>query len=185
LDTAIIVGVMIGSVVAIALVFGKTVLSVAWTGNDTKRLTSAQNRNKNKIVQEHLQEENDTSRMKGFSKLSKDNDNWITSYSKKSKGFDSVKQGSFQVTIDGSDLNTFAYDITNAKVQSNLFGIEVPEDNILGISAQNISGIAAGDWVFLKPSVFVPGIHKISFTGKLNGTLSDVSYSLNITGSGK
>jgi hypothetical protein len=38
LDTAIIVGVMIGSVVAIALVFGKTVLSVAWTGNDTKRL---------------------------------------------------------------------------------------------------------------------------------------------------
>jgi hypothetical protein len=75
LDTAIIVGVMIGSVVAIALVFGKTVLSVAWTENDTKRLTSAQNRNKNKIVQEHLQEENDTSRMKGFSKLSKDNDN--------------------------------------------------------------------------------------------------------------
>ena len=90
-----------------------------------------------------------------------------------------------KVTIDGSDLNTFAYDITNARVQSNLFGIEVPEDNILGISAQNISGIAAGDWVFLKPNVFVPGIHKISFTGKLNGTLSDVSYSLNITGSGK
>jgi hypothetical protein len=70
-------------------------------------------------------------------------------------------------------------------VQSNLFGIEVPEDNILDISAQNISGIADGDWVFLKPSVFVAGIHKISFTGKLNETLSDVSYSLNITGSGK
>jgi len=90
-----------------------------------------------------------------------------------------------KVTIDGSDLNTFAYDITNARVQSNLFGIEVPEDNILGISAQNISGIADGDWVFLKPSVFVPGIHKISFTGKLNETLSDVSYYLSITGSGK
>jgi len=54
-----------------------------------------------------------------------------------------------KVTIDGSDLNTFAYDITNARVQSNLFGIEVPEDNILGIPSQNISGIAAGDWVFL------------------------------------
>lgn len=79
---------MIGSVVAIALVFGKTVLSVAWTGNDTKRLTSAQNGNKNKIVQEHLQEKNDISRMKGFSKL--DNDNRITSYAKKSKGFDSL-----------------------------------------------------------------------------------------------
>ncbi|MGH9964088.1 MAG: hypothetical protein ACRD5E_04580 [Nitrososphaeraceae archaeon] len=64
-------------------------------------------------------------------------------------------------------MNTFAYDITNAKVQSNLFGIEVPEDNILCISAQNILGIAAGDWVFSKPSVFVPGIHKISFTGEI------------------
>jgi hypothetical protein len=90
-----------------------------------------------------------------------------------------------EVNIDGSELNTFAYDITDARVQSNLFGIEVPEDNILGISAQNVSGIAAGDWVFLKPSVFSPGTHKISFTGNLNGTLSNVSYSLNITGSSK
>jgi hypothetical protein len=90
-----------------------------------------------------------------------------------------------KVTIDGSDLDTFAYDISNARVQSNLFGIEVPDGNILGISAQNISGIAAGDWVFLKPSVFSPGIHKISFTGNLNETLSDVSYSLNITESNK
>jgi hypothetical protein len=81
---------MIGSVVAIALVFGKTVLSVAWTGNDTKRLTAVQNGNKNKIVQEHLQEKNDISRMKGFSKLNKDNDNRITSYAKKSKGLDSL-----------------------------------------------------------------------------------------------
>ena len=81
---------MIGSVVAIALVFGKTVLSVAWTGNDTKRLTAAQNGNKNKIVQEHLQEKNDTSRMKGFSKLNKDNNNQITSYAKKPKDFNSL-----------------------------------------------------------------------------------------------
>jgi hypothetical protein len=90
-----------------------------------------------------------------------------------------------KVTIDGSELNTFAYDITNARVQSNLFGIEVPNDNILGISAQNVSGITAGDWVFLKSNVFSPGIHKISFAGNLNETLSDVSYSLNITGSDK
>jgi hypothetical protein len=90
-----------------------------------------------------------------------------------------------QVSIDGSDLNTFAYDITNARMQSNLFGIEVPDDNILGISAQNISGIAAGDWIFLQPSVFSPGSHKISFAGNLNETSSDVSYSLNITGSNK
>ena len=91
-----------------------------------------------------------------------------------------------QVTIDGTDLNTFAYDITDARVQSNLFGIRVPEDNIFDIpSPQNISGIAAGDWVFLKPSVFTPGTHKVSFTGKLNGTMSNVSYSFNVTGSNK
>jgi hypothetical protein len=70
-------------------------------------------------------------------------------------------------------------------MQSNLFGIEVPDNNILGISAQNVSGIAAGDWVFLKPNALSPGIHKISFAGNLNETLSDVSYSLNITGSNK
>jgi hypothetical protein len=90
-----------------------------------------------------------------------------------------------KVTIDGTDLNTFAYDITNARVQSNMFGIEVPENNILGIAGQNVSGIAAGDWVFLKPSVFSPGDHKISFVGKLNGTTFDVSYSLNVTGNNK
>ncbi len=32
-----------------------------------------------------------------------------------------------EVTIDGSELNTFAYDITDAKVQSNLFGIDIPK----------------------------------------------------------
>lgn len=83
MDTAIIVGVVIGSVVAMALVFGKTVLSVAWTGNDTKRLTAEQSGNKNKIVQEHLQEKNDISRKKVFSKLN--NDNRRSSYAKKSK----------------------------------------------------------------------------------------------------
>jgi len=37
----------------------------------------------------------------------------------------------------------------------------------------------------LKPNVLSQGIHKISFVGNLNETLSDVSYSLNITGSNK
>jgi hypothetical protein len=38
LDTAIIVGVIIGSVVAMVLVFGKTVLGVAWTENKGRKL---------------------------------------------------------------------------------------------------------------------------------------------------
>jgi hypothetical protein len=48
LDTAIIVGVVIGSVVAIVLVFAKTVLGVAWTGKSVRKLrmilTTAQER---------------------------------------------------------------------------------------------------------------------------------------------
>jgi hypothetical protein len=90
---------------------------------------------------------------------------------------------STNVIIDGINLNTFAYDIKNARVQSNLFNISVPSDSILEISLQNISGIAAGNWVFLKPGVLQSGNHEISFAGKLNGTRSDVSYSLDITDS--
>ena len=37
MDTTIIVGVIIGSVVAIILVFGKTVFRVAWTGNNRSK----------------------------------------------------------------------------------------------------------------------------------------------------
>jgi hypothetical protein len=87
------------------------------------------------------------------------------------------------VVIDGINLNTFAYDIKNARVQSNLFNISVPSDSILDISPQNVSGIAAGNWVFLKPGALQSGNHEISITGKLNGTSSDVSYSLDVTDS--
>jgi len=85
------------------------------------------------------------------------------------------------VIIDGISLDTFAYDIKNARVQSNLFNVSVPADSILGISPQNISGIAAGNWVFLKPGALQPGNHEVSFAGKMNGTRSDVSYLLDIT----
>jgi hypothetical protein len=43
--------------------------------------------------------------------------------------------------------------------------------------------IAAGNWVFLKPGALQSGNHEISFTGKLNGIRSDVSYSLDLTDS--
>jgi hypothetical protein len=74
LDTAIIVGVMIGSVVAIALVFGKTVLSVAWTGKDTNRWTAVQSGTQNKIVEDHSQEKNNDSTQKEFANLNKSNE---------------------------------------------------------------------------------------------------------------
>jgi hypothetical protein len=85
--------------------------------------------------------------------------------------------------VVGFNLNTYAYDIKNARVPSSLFNISIPADSILGISPQNVSGVAAGNWVFLKPGAFQSGNHEVSITGKLNGTKSDVSYSLDITDS--
>jgi hypothetical protein len=156
LDTAIIVGVMIGSVVAIALVFGKTVLSVAWTGNDTKRRTAVQNGNKNKIVQEHLQEKNEISRMKGFSKLSKDNDNRITSYSKKPKDFnsllnkevstcDNVTIGSISALNNG--LMFIVYAPQNIKYEIPTYFIRQHDQNSVLVD------ISAADLEYYKPKI--------------------------------
>ena len=72
MDTAIIVGVIVGSVVAIALVFGKTVLGVAWTGNGTKRVTAVESGNENKIIQQGIQDKNEVSIKKASSISSKD-----------------------------------------------------------------------------------------------------------------
>jgi hypothetical protein len=54
LDTTIVIGVIIGSVVTLVLVFGKTVLRVVWTENGTRELEMIQTRNRNAAVQEHL-----------------------------------------------------------------------------------------------------------------------------------
>jgi hypothetical protein len=156
LDTAIIVGVMIGSVVAIALVFGKTVLSVAWTGNGTKKLTAVQNGNKNKIVRELVQEKNEFSRMKGFSKLNKDNDNRITSYSKKPKDFnsllnkevstcDNVTIGSISALNNG--LMFIVYAPQNIKYEIPTYFIRQYDQNSVLVD------ISAADLEYYKPKI--------------------------------
>jgi hypothetical protein len=61
LDTAIIVGIIIGSVIAIALVFGKIVQGVAWTGNGAKRVTVVESGIKIKIIQQSMQDKNELS----------------------------------------------------------------------------------------------------------------------------
>jgi hypothetical protein len=91
LDTAIIVGVVMGSVVAIALVFGKTVLGVAWTGNGAKRVTLVESANKNNIIQQHIQDKNDVS-IKETSNLglSRAADNLISSQLEKPQDLESL-----------------------------------------------------------------------------------------------
>lgn len=91
MDTAIIVGVIIGSVVAIALVFGKTVLGVAWTGNGAKRVTLVESANKNNIIRQHIQDKNDVSIKKtSNSELSREADNLISSQVEKPQDHESL-----------------------------------------------------------------------------------------------
>jgi hypothetical protein len=91
LDTAIIVGVVMGSVVAIALVFGKTVLGVAWTGNGAKRVTLVENANKNNIIQQHIHDKNDVSIKETSNlELSRAADKLISSQVEKPQDLDSL-----------------------------------------------------------------------------------------------
>jgi hypothetical protein len=93
LDTAIIVGVgvIMGSVVAIALVFGKTVLGVAWTGNGAKRVTVVESGNKDNIFQQHMQDKNDVSIKKtSASNLSKADGKQISSQVEKTKDLETL-----------------------------------------------------------------------------------------------
>ena len=53
MDTAIIVGVVIGSVVAMVLIFAKTVLGVGWTGKSERSLGTSQNRIQNSLEQKY------------------------------------------------------------------------------------------------------------------------------------
>lgn len=90
MDTAIIVGVgvIMGSVVAIALVFGKTVLGVAWTGNGAKRVTVVESGNKDNIFQQHMQDKNDV--ITSASNLSKADGKQISSQVEKTKDLESL-----------------------------------------------------------------------------------------------
>lgn len=147
---------MMGSVVAIALVFGKTVLSVAWTGNDTKRLTAVQSENKDKIVQQHLQDKNDVSRNNAFPKLGRGNDNRVSSYLEKSKGLDSllnkevstcdnVSIGSISALHNG--LMFIFYAPQNMKYEIPTYFVRQYDQNSVLVD------ISAGDLEHYKPKV--------------------------------
>ena len=71
----------------------------------------------------------------------------------------------------------------NAREDGGYLHVVGEVENGLGRPTQNISGVVAGNWVFLKPGALQSGNHEVSFTGKLNGTKSDVSYLLDITDS--
>lgn len=70
MDTAIIVSVVIGSVVAMALVFAKTVLGVAWTDKSGRRIGVSEINNQNGVTQEYLTSSNNPKRELRSSQIS-------------------------------------------------------------------------------------------------------------------
>lgn len=62
MDTAIVVSVMIGSVVAIALVFASEVLGIAWTGKNIKMLRNTRIDGHDDFIQANLRNKSDSER---------------------------------------------------------------------------------------------------------------------------
>jgi hypothetical protein len=64
-----------------------------------------------------------------------------------------------QVTVDGVILQ----DLKKYRIQSPIFNINFPQDNIYGVSAGPTKGVSDGYWIFLEP--MSPGKHQIYFSG--------------------
>lgn len=64
-----------------------------------------------------------------------------------------------QVTVDGLSIQA----LKNYRIQSPIFDITFPENNIYGVSAGPSKGVSDGYWVFLEP--FSAGKHEIDFSG--------------------
>lgn len=87
-----------------------------------------------------------------------------------------------RLTVDGVDVP----DIKNYRFQSPLFNLTLPENNALGVPAQETQGVSDGYFVMLKP--LSKGEHSIRSTGSLaevtvEGTqnfASDVIYHITV-----
>jgi hypothetical protein len=65
------------------------------------------------------------------------------------------------VTIDGQAINESQ--LRSYRVQSPLFNLTLPENNIFGLPASTTQAVSDGFWVFLPP--LGPGQHEIHFRG--------------------
>jgi hypothetical protein len=86
----------------------------------------------------------------------------------------------FQVTVDGEEIANIE-DLEDFRVQSTLFKIAYPEDNVYGVetTTEPQKSLSDGYWVLLKG--LEPGEHTIEFTGGISGVFeTSVTYHLTI-----
>jgi hypothetical protein len=89
---------------------------------------------------------------------------------------------SVEVTIDGVNIQ----EIDKYNVQSPIFDVVLPENNIFGAPAGPTKAVSGGWWVLLEP--LQPGKHQISFGGSVvdnpttgtQGFAVEATYSLNV-----
>src|SRR5918999_126377 len=79
-------------------------------------------------------------------------------------------------TIDGMEVQ----DIEKYRVQSSIFNVTYPENNVFELSSGTSRAISDGYWVFLKP--LSPGMHNIHVVGSCSSgkTQVDVTWHLNV-----
>lgn len=95
---------------------------------------------------------------------------------------DQDKVTNLDVTIDGTKLEN----LRSYRIQSPLFNVTLPNDNVIGKTPGATQGISDGYWILLKP--LSPGKHEIKFVGLLvdftttgsTNFLTDNTYHLTI-----
>ena len=96
---------------------------------------------------------------------------------------DQDKATNLQVTVDGVAIS----DVKMYRVQSPLFNVTIPKDNVIGSPPGTTQAVSDGFWILLKP--LPVGKHQIHFSGSLvdftaTGPLnliSDAKYNITIT----
>jgi hypothetical protein len=92
---------------------------------------------------------------------------------------DQDKVKSIEATIDGVKLK----DLQKYRVQSPLFKIILPQNNVLGLKPQTTQAVGDGYYVILQP--LSSGKHTVHFSGVLgdpssNPFVTDSTYNLNV-----
>jgi hypothetical protein len=87
------------------------------------------------------------------------------------------EEGVMEASVDGVKLK----DLQNYRIQSGLFNITIPENNVFGGPSGISEAMVDGFFVFLEP--LTPGRHEIHFAGSVvdNPTTGVQSYSTDVT----
>jgi hypothetical protein len=96
---------------------------------------------------------------------------------------DQDKATNLQATVDGVAIP----DLKTHRVQSPIFNVTIPKDNVLGTAAGATQAVSDGYWVLLKP--LPVGKYQINFSGSLSdftatgpiNFVSDAKYDITVT----